>query len=253
MNELNKQMVALYAKQLRLPTFNHYEDIIRQLDSGQSYDDFLVALMRSELESRQESTRRKRIKAAHFPYMKAMDEFDCGRLEHVSEAQLRQLASCDFVASRQNIVMIGNPGTGKTHLSIALGIKACMLGMSVRFFTAANLSNELIEALDNRRLLKLEKQLASCDLLIIDEMSYLTFNRHQSELLFKVIADRSERRSIIVSTNLAFSEWLTMFENQTMVAAMIDRLTYRSFVLNMNSEHPYRAEHTGKSNEPFSP
>ena len=188
-----------------------------------------------------------------FPYMKAMDEFDCGRLEHVSEAQLRQLASCDFVASRQNIVMIGNPGTGKTHLSIALGIKACMLGMSVRFFTAANLSNELIEALDNRRLLKLEKQLASCDLLIIDEMSYLTFNRHQSELLFKVIADRSERRSIIVSTNLAFSEWLTMFENQTMVAAMIDRLTYRSFVLNMNSEHPYRAEHTGKSNEPFSP
>ena len=117
MNELNKQMVALYAKQLRLPTFNHYEDIIRQLDSGQSYDDFLVALMRSELESRQESTRRKRIKAAHFPYMKAMDEFDCGRLEHVSEAQLRQLASCDFVASRQNIVMIGNPGTGKTHLS----------------------------------------------------------------------------------------------------------------------------------------
>ena len=147
--------------------------------------------------------------------------------------------------------MIGNPGTGKTHLSIALGMRACMLGMNVRFYTAANLSNELIEALDNHRLLKLERQIAGCDLLIIDEMSYLTFNRHQSELLFKVIADRSERKSIIVSTNLAFSEWLTMFENQTMVAAMIDRLTYRSFVLNMNSEHPYRAEHTAKSNEPF--
>lgn len=251
MSEFSKQMIELYAKQLKLPTFNYYEDIIRQMDGGKGYDDFLVTLMRSELETRQESARKRKIKSAHFPYSKSIEEFDCGRLQHTSEAQIHELASCDFVANKQNIVMIGNPGTGKTHLSIAIGIKACMLGMNVRFFTAANLSNELIEALDNRRLLKLEKQLASCDLLIIDEMSYLTFNRHQSELLFKVIADRSERKSIIVSTNLAFSEWLTMFENQTMVAAMIDRLTYRSFVLNMNSNHPYRAEHTAKSNEPF--
>jgi len=251
MSELNRQLVELYAKQLRLPTFNHYEDVVRQLDGDKGYDDFLAALMRAELESRQESARRRKIKAAHFPYSKSIEEFDCARLQHTSEAQIHELAICDFVASKQNVVMIGNPGTGKTHLSIAIGMRACMLGMNVKFFTAANLSNELIEALDNRRLLKLEKQLASCDLLIIDEMSYLTFNRHQSELLFKVIADRSERRSIIVSTNLAFSEWLSMFENQTMVAAMIDRLTYRSFVLNMNSDHPYRAEHTAKSSEPF--
>lgn len=161
--------------------------------------------------------------------------------------QIRQLASCDFVEKKQNVVMIGNPGTGKTHLSIALHLKACMQGMNVRFYTAANLSNELIEALDGHRLLKLEKQIANCDLLIIDEMSYLTFNRHQSELLFKVIIDRSERKSIIVSTNLPFSEWLTMFENQTMVAAMIDRRTYRSFVLNMNSTSPYRAKFAAQS------
>lgn len=251
MSELNKQLIEMYAKQLRTPTFNHYEDVIRQLETNQSFDDFLVYLLRAELENRQESARRRRIKAAHFPYIKAIEEFECNRLEHISEAQVRELSSCDFVANKQNVVMIGNPGTGKTHLSIALGMRACMLGMNVRFCTAANLSNELIEALDNRRLLKLERQIAGYDLLIIDEMSYLTFNRHQSELLFKVIADRSERKSIIVSTNLPFSEWLTIFENQTMVAAMIDRLTYRSFVLNMNSEHPYRAEHTAKSNEPF--
>ncbi len=251
MSEANKQLIEMYAKQLRTPTFNHYDDVIRQLGTSQGYDDFLVSLMRTELENRQDSTKRRKIKAAHFPYIKTIEEFECSRIEHVSEAQIRELSSCDFVANKQNVVMIGNPGTGKTHLSIALGMRACMLGMNVRFYTAANLSNELIEALDNRRLLKLERQIAGCDLLIIDEMSYLTFNRHQSELLFKVIADRSERKSIIVSTNLAFSEWLTMFENQTMVAAMIDRLTYRSFVLNMNSEHPYRAEHTAKSNEPF--
>lgn len=147
--------------------------------------------------------------------------------------------------------MIGNPGTGKTHLSIAQGLKACIQGLNVRFYTAANFSNELIEALDGHRLLKLEKQIAGCDLLIIDEMSYLTFNQHQSELLFKVIANRSKRKSIVVSSNLAFSDWWIMFENQTMVAAMIDRLTYRSFVLNMNSSKPYRAEFAAQSSSPF--
>ena len=121
-----------------------------------------------------------------------------------------------------------------------------MQGMNVKFFTAANLSNELIEAQDNHKLIRLEKQISKADLLIIDELSYLTFNRHQSELLFKVIADRAERKSVIVSTNLSFSEWTTMFENTTMVTALIDRLTFRSHVLNMNSEHPYRAELAAK-------
>ena len=140
--------------------------------------------------------------------------------------------------------MIDNPGTGKTHLSIGLGVKACMQGMNIKFYTAANLSNELIEAQDNHRLVRLEKQISKADLLIIDDLSYLTFNRHQSELLFKVVADRAERISVIVSTNLRFSEWTTMFENQTMVSALIDRLTFRSHVLNMNSDNPYRTEHS---------
>ena len=246
MNEANRQLISMYAKQLRTPTFNQFDDVARQLSSDQGYEDFLIALMRNELENRQERNRQRKIKQAKFPYVKTIEEFDCERLEHVSEAQIKELASCDFVSSKHNIVMIGNPGTGKTHLSVALGMRACMQGLNVRFYTAANLSNELIEALDTHRLLKLEKQIAACDLLIIDEMSYLTFNRHQSELLFKVIADRSERKSIITSTNLPFSEWMTMFENPTMVAAMIDRLTYRSYVLNMNSEHPYRAEYRAK-------
>ena len=243
MNELNRQLISMYAKQLRVPTFNQYEEVIRQLDGDKGFDDFLVSLMRAELENRQDGNRKRKIRSARFPYTKTLEEFDFSYLEHVSEAQIRQF----YISQKQNVVMIGNPGTGKTHLSIALGLKACMQGLNVRFYTAANLSNELIEALDGHRLLKLEKQIASCDLLIIDEMSYLTFNRHQSELLFKVIADRSERKSIIVSTNLPFSEWLTMFENQTMVAAMIDRLTYRSFVLNMNSSKPYRAEFAAQS------
>lgn len=246
MNELNKQSIELYAKQLRIPSFNRYAEVIKQLNNEQSYDDFLVSLMKMEIEARQESTRRRKIKSAGFPYLKTIDELDCNRFEHMTEAFIQELASCDFVSNHQNIVMIGNPGTGKTHLSIGLGIKACMQGMNVKFFTAANLSNELIEAQDNHKLIRLEKQIAKADLLIIDELSYLTFNRHQSELLFKVIADRAERKSVIVSTNLSFSEWTTMFENSTMVTALIDRLTFRSHVLNMNSDNPYRAEHAAK-------
>ena len=243
MKNLQSQTIELYSKQLRTPVFNQYKDVIRQLDQNQSYEDFLIALMKRELDSRQESTRRRKIKYAGFPYVKTIDELDNSRFEHMTEAFINELASCDFVSKRQNIVMIGNPGTRKTHLSIALGAKACMQGMNVKFYTAANLSNELIEAQDNHKLVRLEKQIAKADLLIIDELSYLTFNRHQSELLFKVVADRAERRSVIVSTNLRFSEWTTMFENQTMVTALIDRLTFRSHVLNMNSDNPYRAEH----------
>lgn len=243
MNELKAQAIELYAKQLRTPMFNKYPDIVRQLDKNQGYEDFLIELMKLELDSRQESTCKRRIKQAGFPYIKTMDELDYSRFEHLNESFLKELASCDFVDRKQNIVMIGNPGTGKTHLSIALGVKACMQGLNVKFYTAANLSNELIEAQDNHRLTRLEKQIAKADLLIIDELSYLTFNRHQSELLFKVVADRAERKSVIVSTNLRFSEWTTMFENQTMVTALIDRLTFRSHVLNMNSDNPYRAEH----------
>lgn len=249
MKNANAQTIELYSKQLRLPTFNNYDNVIRQLGSNKSYEDFLLALMKMELDSRMESSQKRRIRAANFPYIKTIDELDCSRFEHLAEAFIHELASCDFVSKRQNIVMIGNPGTGKTHLSIALGIKACMQGMNVKFYTAANLSNELIEAQEYKKLIKIERQLAKAELLIIDELSYLTFNRHQSELLFKVIADRAERRSVIVSTNLKFSDWVTMFENTTMVTALIDRLTFRSHVLNMNSAHPYRAEHSTREKD----
>ena len=158
MNELNRQMISMYAKQLRVPTFNQYEEVIRQLDCNNNFDDFLVSLMRAELENRQESNRRRKIRSARFPYTKTLEEFDCSYLQNVSEAQIHQLASCDFIQNKQNVVMIGNPGTGKTHLSIALGLKACMQGLNMRFYTETNLPNELIDALDGHRLLKLENR-----------------------------------------------------------------------------------------------
>lgn len=231
-----QETIALYAKQLKTPTFAEYESTLRQLDSQTSYEDFLLELMKKELSSRQENQQKRRIKSAGFPFLKTLDEFEFNRLKHVKEPYIWELASCDYIKNRQNIIMIGTPGTGKSHLSVGLGLKACQAGFKVKFFTAANLATQLVEARESKELLKLEKQLGKTDLLILDELSYLSFNRHQSELLFKVISDRSERSSIIVNTNLNFSQWTELFENTTMIAAMVDRLTFRSHVLDMNGD-----------------
>ena len=242
----NEELIRLYARHLKIPTFADYAEILRQADPASDFSDLLLELMKTETESRQENQNRRRLKAAGFPYLKTMEEFDCSQLnEAVSPLFLRELASCQFIQDKQNIVMIGNPGRGKTHLAIALGLKACAQGYSVLFKNAATLSTELCEAKDNYRLGKLERTLSKADLLILDELSYLSFNRHQSELLFKVISDRSEKASTIVTTNLPFSKWTDLFENTTMVAALIDRLTFRSHVLDMNGDS-YRLRATMK-------
>ncbi len=254
MNMINptKEIIKLQANQLKMQSFKRYEDVIRQLETGESYEHFLSKLMKTEIDIRQENQQKRKLKAAKFPFYKSIDEFDYTRLEHVSNACITELAACDFVKKRQNIVMIGNPGSGKTHLSIGLGLKACSAGFNVKFYTAANLANELTEALQINRLSKFERTLSKVDLLIIDELSYLTFNRHQSELLFQVISERSERSSIIVNTNLEFSNWTQLFENEIMVTALIDRLTFKSHILDMNVEDSYRLLQTklvGKKND----
>ena len=201
------EMIWLYARQLKIPTFAEYEEILRQADPSADFGTLLLELMKTETASRQENQNKRRLKSAGFPYLKTLDEFDFNQLnEAVSPLFLNELASCQFIRQRQNIVMVGNPGRGKTHLSIALGLKACSQGFNVLFKNAATLSTELCEARDNYRLGKLERTLAKADLLILDELSYLSFNRHQSELLFKVISDRSEKGSTIVTTNLPFSQ-----------------------------------------------
>ena len=240
----NAELIRLYAKQLKVPTFAEYAEVLRRADPSADFAELLLELMKAETESRQENQNRRRLKAAGFPYLKTMEEFDCSQLnDAVSPVFLNELASCQFISNKQNIVMIGNPGRGKTHLSIALGLKACAQGYNVLFKNAATLSTELCEAKDNYRLGKLERTLAKADLLILDELSYLSFNRHQSELLFKVISDRSEKSSTIVTTNLPFSKWTDLFENTTMVAALIDRMTFRSHVLDMNGDS-YRLRST---------
>ena len=241
---ITEEQIRVYAKQLKIPTFGDYHQVLRSMTPDADFGDLLLELMKAESASRQENQNRRRLKAAGFPYQKTLDEFDVKQLNSsVSPVFLNELASCQFIRERQNIVMIGNPGRGKTHLAIALGLKACTQGFHVLFKNAASLSTELCEAKDHYRLGKLERTLEKADLLILDELSYLSFNRHQSELLFKVISDRSEKGSTIVTTNLPFSQWTDLFENTTMVAALIDRLTFRSHVLDMNGDS-YRLKTT---------
>jgi len=240
------EQIKLYARQLKIPTFSNYTEMQRRLKQDSTFETLLLELMSEECAQRQENQNKRRLKSAGFPFLKSLDELDLNRFDgELSREFLAELGSCKFIEDRKNIVMIGNPGRGKTHLAIGLGLKACALGMNVLFRNAASLSTELCEAKDNYTLGKLEKRSAAADLLILDELSYLSYNRHQSELLFKVVSDRSERGSVIVTTNLAFSNWTQLFENTTMVAALVDRLTFKSYVLDMNGES-FRLNKTAK-------
>lgn len=244
-----QEQIILYTRQLRLPTFAKYTDIQRRARPDARFGDLLLELLKAEIEQRQENQNRKRLKTAGFPYTKTMENLDLSRYNgNISDVFLNELASCRFITEKKNIVMIGNPGRGKTHMAIGLGLKACALGMSVLFKNAATLSTELAEARDNYILGKLEKRIRKADLLILDEMSYVSFDRFQSELLFKVISERSERSSVIVTTNLPFSQWTELFTNSIMVSALIDRLTFKSYVLDMNGDS-YRLDQTLKAKQ----
>lgn len=229
--------IRMLSKQLKIPTFVNYSEILRQTDPDSDFGELLLALMKAEYEQRQENQNYRRLKQAGFLFTKTLDELDITRYNgQISEIFVNELASCKFIKEHRNITMLGNPGRGKTYMAIGLGLKACSLGMTVLFKNAASLSTELTEAKDNYSLGRLEKKIQRADLLILDEMGYISFDRYQSELLFKIIADRSERGSIIITTNLPFSEWTSLFENTAIVAAMIDRLTFQSYVLDMNGE-----------------
>ena len=207
MIDTKEEQIRLYARQLKIPTFANYADTIRQCAPDTDFSGFLLELMMAEAASRQENQTRRRMKAAAFPFQKTLDEFDMTQLNpSVSPVFLNELASCKFIDACRNIVMIGNPGRGKTHIAIALGIKACLQGYRVLFRNASTLSTELTEARDSYQLGKIERQLARTDLLILDELSYLSFNKYESDLVFKVLSDRSERSSTIVTTNLPFQQ-----------------------------------------------
>jgi len=228
--------ITAYAKLLRLPEFANVKSEIKRMGPEDDAATFLLRMMQKEYKSRQDKQRERRLKSAGFPIRKTMDTFELEKLEHVKPEFIKQLAGCDFIKESSNIIMVGNPGTGKTHLMTAIGINACELGYKVIFRTARALVTELREARDDFRLQKLRRSLSKADLLLLDELSYAKWRQDEAELLFGIIAERAELKSTIITTNMEFAAWTEMFENEALVAAMVDRLTYHSYVLNMNGE-----------------
>lgn len=237
MDSVINQQIKLLSKSMKLASFQSYEQVLRDSkDNKQTYEEFLLNLLQAEAHSRLENKLIRLKRQAKFPFEKSLEEFEISRLQHVDATTIYQLASSEYIKKKENIILIGNPGTGKTHLSIALGIKACLAGMKVYFATAASLATDLTEAESEQRLGKLIRQLSKNDLLILDELSYLSFNKYQSELLFQVISERSERGSLIISTNLEFSKWEDFFPDTLLTNALIDRVTFNSHILNMNGD-----------------
>jgi DNA replication protein DnaC len=213
MTDTPQVLLAHHLKALKLSTFlREYDKVARQCAAeGTDYPRYLLRLAELELIDRERRMIERRIKAARFPTVKSLDSFDFAALPSLNKALVMELARSEYVERRENIIAVGNSGTGKSHIGLGLGLAACQKGVSVGFTTAAALVHELIEARDEKRLLRLQRQLAACKLLIIDELGYVPLSHTGAELLFEVFSQRYERGATIVTSNLPFDEWTNVF------------------------------------------
>jgi DNA replication protein DnaC len=238
MSETNGLLVKANLKQLRLPAMlREFEKLAREATAGnEGYEQYLLRLTELAVTARAANVLKAWIKQAAFPVQKDFDTFDFTAVPALSKQKVLELARGDWLEQRFNCCLIGNSGTGKTHVAIALGLAACRQGRRVRFFTAAQLVQYLEEAQKHYRLERFQAQLDKTELLICDELGYLSFSRAGAELLFQVFADRYERRSLLITSNLPFGEWAQIFQGERMTAALLDRLTHRCHIFEMNGE-----------------
>ena len=208
-----------------------------------SYEEFLKEIFEEAYDLRKENGRKGRIRNAKFPYSKYLDSLQIEYLPEEAKKKLKELKTLEFIEEGRNIILAGNPGTGKTHLSIGLGIECCNKGYKVYFATVPSLINELKESRSNKRLHSFEKRFERYDLIILDELGYISFDKEGSELLFTFLSLRAERKSTIITTNLSFDRWDEIFNDAVLTAALIDRMTHNSFVINMNGGS-YRMKET---------
>jgi DNA replication protein DnaC len=238
MSEVPQVLLGHHLKALKLPTFlREYDKLARQCAAeGVDHTGYLLRLAELELLDRERRLVERRIRQAHFPAVKSLESFDFAAIPSLNKLLVLELARCAYVERRENVIALGNSGTGKTHVALGLGLAACQRGLTVGFTTAAALVHELLEARDERRLLRLQRQLAAYGLLIIDELGYVPLSATGAELLFEVVSQRYERGAVIVTSNLPFDEWTSVFGSERLTGALLDRLTHHVHILEMNGE-----------------
>ena len=238
MSQRSTLLLEHHLKELRLPSFlREYGKLAAQCAAENAdHPEYLLRLAELELIDRHQRMVERRIRAARFPAVKSLDTFDFPAIPSVNKALVMELARCEYIQRRENVIAVGNSGTGKTHVALGLGLAACQRGMSVGFTTAAGLVHELMEARDERRLMNLQRQLSRLNLLIIDELGFVPLSPTGAELLFEVFSQRYERGSILVTTNLPFDEWTEVFGSERLTGALLDRLTHHVHILEMNGE-----------------
>lgn len=238
MHELTAQLEH-YLKILRLPgVLLHYQDLADQATQKKlHYDEYLTLILEAEVNRKQEASVKTKVTTARFPYVKTIEQFDFSFQPSLNEKEIARLGSLAFIETKGNVIFLGPPGVGKTHLAVGLGVKACMAGYRVLFLTAQKLLEELTIAKREGNLLGKILAYGRLHLLVIDEMGYMPINRDQANLLFQLIATRYEKGSIILTSNYNFDEWGNFFDDAVAAAAIIDRLVHHSNIFYVNGSN----------------
>lgn len=239
------QKIVEYTYDLKLSAIrkNFAESINEAQQKESSYEEFLMTLLQKEWDKRQHSGKEARIRLADFPCKRYLEDLILEDLPDDARKKLKILSELEFIKQGQNVILAGNPGTGKSHLATGLGIRACMEGYRVLFTTIPLLINQLKESRSERTLQALGNKFAKYDLVIADELGYISFDKEGAELLFTHLSLRSGRKSTIITTNLSFDRWGEIFHDPVMTAAMVDRMTHKSYMVNMNG-NSYRLKET---------
>jgi DNA replication protein DnaC len=231
----NNALLDTYLRQLHLPVFlKNYGPVASDAaQANQDYVRFLLVLAEQEVKQRETNVLQKRIKSARFPLLKELADFDFSVIPSLNKAQILDLARGDYIHRHESVIFIGNPGLGKTHLSTGLALAACRQGRKVRFWSAAALVNELIQAQDEHRLHRFIAAALKLDLIVLDELGFIPFSNSGAQAIFTLCSELYERVALILTTNLKFADWVQVFGNERMTAALLDRLTHHAHILEL--------------------